>query len=75
MGELPAGPREVRRDEPVDRGDAERAAPATASPGYPPDVVVSVPKDACRSLDFHRAAEMVELGRELAETALRSAEL
>ena len=43
--------------------------------GLPPDVVVSVPKDACRSLDFHRAAEMVELGRQLAETALRSADL
>lgn len=43
--------------------------------GLPPDVLVSVPKDACRSLDFHRAAEMVELGRELAETALRRADL
>jgi NTE family protein len=43
--------------------------------GLPPDVLVSVPKDACRSLDFHRAAEMVELGRELAEQALRSADL
>ena len=43
--------------------------------GLPPDVLVSVPKDACRSLDFHRAGEMVELGRELAESALRSADL
>jgi NTE family protein len=40
--------------------------------GLPPDVLVSVPKDACRSLDFHRAAEMVELGRELAEQALEN---
>jgi NTE family protein len=38
--------------------------------GLPPDVLVSVPKDACRSLDFHRAAEMIELGRELTEAAL-----
>jgi NTE family protein len=38
--------------------------------GLPPDVLVSVPKDACRSLDFHRASEMIELGRELAEQAL-----
>src|SRR5690606_4319868 len=40
--------------------------------GLPPDVLVSVPKDACRSLDFHRAAEMIELGRELTEAALTS---
>ena len=38
--------------------------------GYPPDVLVSVPRDACRSLDFHRAAEMIELGRTLTERAL-----
>lgn len=38
--------------------------------GYPPDVLVAVPKDACRSLDFHRAAEMIERGRRLTEEAL-----
>lgn len=38
--------------------------------GYPPDVLVTVPRDACRSLDFHRAAEMIDLGRTLAEEAL-----
>lgn len=38
--------------------------------GYPPDVLVEVPRDACRSLDFHRAAEMIDLGRALAEEAL-----
>ena len=38
--------------------------------GLPPDVLVSVPKDACRSLDFHRASEMIQLGRELTEAAL-----
>ncbi len=38
--------------------------------GYPPDVLVSVPRDACRSLDFHRAGEMIELGRTLTERAL-----
>jgi NTE family protein len=38
--------------------------------GYPPDVLVEVPRDACRSLDFHRAAEMIELGRALAEAAI-----
>jgi NTE family protein len=43
--------------------------------GYPPDVLVAVPKDACRSLDFHRAAEMIELGRELTTQALDRAGL
>lgn len=43
--------------------------------GYPPDVLVSVPRDACRSLDFHRAAEMIELGRRLAAEALDGAGL
>src|ERR671916_293209 len=37
--------------------------------GFPPDVLVSVPRDSCRSLDFHRAAEMIDLGRTLAEEA------
>ena len=43
--------------------------------GYPPDVLVSVPRDACRSLDFHRAAEMIELGRAATEDALEAAGL
>lgn len=42
---------------------------------FPPDVLVSVPKDACRSLDFHRAAEMIELGRTLTIEALDRAGL
>jgi NTE family protein len=43
--------------------------------GYPPDVLVAVPRDACRSLDFHRAAELIEIGRTLTEEALDRAEL
>ncbi|MDD9369300.1 MAG: patatin-like phospholipase family protein [Acidimicrobiales bacterium] len=38
--------------------------------GFPPDVLVSVPRDSCRSLDFHRAAEMIVIGRKLTEEAL-----
>ncbi len=38
--------------------------------GNPPDVLVTVPKDACRSLDFHRASDMIEIGRELTVAAL-----
>jgi NTE family protein len=43
--------------------------------GYPPDVLVTVPRDACRSLDFHRANEMIELGRTLTDQALDRAGL
>ena len=38
--------------------------------GYPPDVTVSVPQDACGLLDFHRAADMIDIGRGLAEATL-----
>jgi NTE family protein len=38
--------------------------------GYPPDVLITIPKDACRTLDFHLAEPMVELGRQLAARAL-----
>ena len=37
---------------------------------FPPDIVVSIPKDACAVLEFHRAAEMISLGRALTEQAL-----
>ena len=43
--------------------------------GNPPDVLITVPKDACRTLDFHRADEMIELGRTLATEALERAGL
>jgi NTE family protein len=43
--------------------------------GYPPDVLIEVPRDAARSLDFHRAAEMIELGRTLTQEALDRAGL
>lgn len=37
---------------------------------YPPDVLIEVPRTSCRSLDFHRAGEMIALGHELAARAL-----
>ncbi|SIR77118.1 patatin-like phospholipase family protein [Williamsia sterculiae] len=37
---------------------------------YPPDVLVRVPRNACRSMDFHRAGEMIALGRRLTAEAL-----
>ena len=41
--------------------------------GFPPDVLITIPKGACRTLDFHRAAEMIALGREEASKALDAA--
>ena len=38
--------------------------------GYPPDVLISIPADACRFYDFHKAYEMIELGRKAAREAL-----
>jgi NTE family protein len=37
---------------------------------HPPDLLIEVPRLACRSLDFHRAAELIEVGRELTGRAL-----
>jgi NTE family protein len=40
-----------------------------------PDVLITVPKDACRTADFHKAAELIDLGRDLARQALDQAYL
>ena len=37
---------------------------------YPPDLLIEVPRSVCRSLDFHRATEVIEIGQELAAVAL-----
>ncbi|MDQ7991946.1 MAG: patatin-like phospholipase family protein [Propionicimonas sp.] len=39
----------------------------------PPDVLVTIPNDAAKSLEFHRAAELIELGRAKTEEALDAA--
>lgn len=39
----------------------------------PADIVVTVPVDACRALDFHRAGELIELGHRLTDEALTGA--
>lgn len=43
--------------------------------GQPPDVLVTVPLSAARTLDFHRAGELIELGRTLGAKALDEAGL
>ncbi|OIN78980.1 patatin-like phospholipase family protein [Mycobacterium malmoense] len=37
---------------------------------YPPDLLIEVPRSTCRSLEFHRAAEVIAAGRALANRAL-----
>ncbi|MEH6577874.1 MAG: patatin-like phospholipase family protein [Amphritea sp.] len=43
--------------------------------GYPPDLLIDIPKDACRFYDFHRGLEMIELGRKLARMHLERLEM
>lgn len=38
--------------------------------GYPPDVLIEVPKSVCGAYEFHRAEALIELGRYLAAQAL-----
>lgn len=38
--------------------------------GYPPDVLIEVPKTVCSAYEFHRASELIRLGRHLADEAL-----
>ncbi len=46
------------------------AQAALARTPRPPPTLVEVPRSACRSLEFHRAAEVIDVGRALAATVL-----
>lgn len=41
--------------------------------GYRPDVMIDVPADACNFYDFHKAYDMIELGRTVATRVLENA--
>ena len=41
--------------------------------GYPADLYITIPKTSARVLDFHRAVELIALGRDLTTAALDSA--
>lgn len=41
---------------------------------YPPDLLIEVPRSTCRALEFHRAAEVIAAGRDLANDALDALE-
>ncbi|MBD3782550.1 MAG: patatin-like phospholipase family protein [Micrococcales bacterium] len=73
-GYAPA-PRELASTEIFNRSFDTMAALITRyrMASNPPDVLVSVPSDACRTMDFHRANEMIALGRELTERAFDEA--
>ncbi|HLT04529.1 MAG TPA: patatin-like phospholipase family protein [Pseudomonas sp.] len=38
--------------------------------GYPPDVLINVPRKVCRFFDFHRAPELIALGKQIASDTL-----
>lgn len=38
--------------------------------GYPPDLLVNIPKNASRSYDYHRAPELIQIGRQRMAAAL-----
>jgi NTE family protein len=42
---------------------------------YPPDIVIEIPRNACRALEFDRASEMIELGYRKAKECLAQAAL
>jgi NTE family protein len=78
-GEEPALPAESEPDVPrmggfevmnrtIDIAQAALARHTLAA--YPPDLLIEVPRSACRGLEFHRAAEVIEIGRTLAAQAL-----
>jgi NTE family protein len=42
--------------------------------GNPPDLLIEIPADACNFYDFHKAYELIELGRAVAAQALENLE-
>jgi len=42
--------------------------------GYPPDLLIGIPKDACRFYEFHRAEEMIKLGRAITREKMEKME-
>ncbi|WP_040540958.1 patatin-like phospholipase family protein [Mycolicibacterium vaccae] len=74
-GQLPTIPKlgsfEVM-DRSIDIAQAALARHTLAA--YPPDLLIELPRTVCRTLDFHRAAEVIEIGQEFADAALQTFE-
>ena len=56
--------------------DIAQAALARHTPlaAYPPDLLIEATRSACRSLEFHRAAEVIDIGHELTAQAVKTLE-
>lgn len=39
---------------------------------YPPDHLIEIPRDACRTMEFHRASELISLGESAANKFIQS---
>lgn len=48
----------------------QRALSRYKTAGYPPDLMIRMPSDACEIYDFHRADEIINLGYHIANRAL-----
>jgi NTE family protein len=53
---------------------AQSALARHALAAHPPDLLIEVPRTACRSLEFHRAREVIDIGHELAARAIKTLE-
>lgn len=42
--------------------------------GYPPDLLINVPKRVCRFFEFYKAPELIQLGRQIARDSLEQFE-
>jgi NTE family protein len=70
---LPAGLR-TRDVVELSMGAVRAAVLRHALAAHPPDVLITIPRSSCRTLDFHRADELISLGRRLATEALERAQ-
>jgi NTE family protein len=43
--------------------------------GYPPDIMINIPIDVCNTIDFHKAKEVIEVGRTIAKKILKDVDL
>jgi NTE family protein len=53
---------------------AQSALARHALAAHPPDLLIEVPRSTCRTLEFHRAVEVIAAGRALANRALDALE-
>jgi NTE family protein len=54
---------------------AQSALARHALAAHPPDLLIEVPRSTCRTLEFHRAVEVISAGRALANRALDALEV